>query len=1152
MSFKRLTVLGCAAFSLSMMTTGSVLAQEAETAADGESAVARIDPQLKAEIAYVEALINAVLPDFAETVIAETKKKWPESEAMFFALEIRGMIWQGKYAEVEAIINKLGEKTSEKYWAARLELANGYFSRSTKEDRDKCQAIYNEFFKANEKPTKGLVTLARTARYQYAQLMLMSGRRAEAAAAYDKLVPMLREKDPDDDDMWLNVSTEAVELHLSVASEEENKDAKAKHLAAANNLLRRLLWRQDKALYFGRAIAMKAHYELLRGSLSRAQGVVDDYWDQLKAIHDRLVEIEAKEGVTGLIRLSPMPQCRFLVAQMYWKQAQDEFKKSPRDDEKIKTLLFGAKKKEGKGRDGKGAYKEAVNVYLRYPQSVWAPAAGKMQAEIAEFTKKNYNVAPSFKATPEQERNVMMAQFKAAEEKYVEGKWKEAIEDYYTVLGMYPETDLSVPALSRLADSLSKQLSSETDKEAKESLRCELDAIELHLAERFGGNPDKAIMSAAGNAALTLAASEKDGKDMERAMRIYDAFIDCYPKHSSAGMLVAALAGDAFKQAREVVVAEDDPADDDATREAKAAARAKRTKLYEDTIRYYAKIQSSFKDSPYYNDSFAIVSVCYENLGDMQKAAAFAEKSLALVSEKEPVKWANAKRRLADLYRTDGLRKIATYEAEPTAEGAEQLATDGSALLVKAIEAYGEMSAKAAEGLLDPKISEEDKAGIVELRDMGHFLTAECNMKIVRPADGAAAREEAAVAAYEKYVKGSPKGRYAIFVYQRLSRIYARVGTDEAMEKALAALGGLRENFPESQEAKKSLPQLARSLVAFAEKIDDPDRRKKTVDTARGLYKEMIQKGGADYQPLDYVRAGEALVEVKDWNNASDAFKKAEQTAGPNQMSIMARARLGQARSYLAQGEYTIARSELDKYMENEKLVHLSVTTNACVMMIETALKQAESEPDAAARRSHYGAAIVATKRLNGFWGAKKDGKAAGTPLQLQWLGVRSCDISIAQMKIEEARGNKEEAAKARSKASIKLQSIIEARQPIAQATIKALPVTSPRRQELLASNDLLAKTYADYVFVLSQMGDDQKDEIVAVCNRFIQNFPDAKAEYKTIVANARESAIERGAKDIAPEAPAAEETVTPPAAEPAGEPAASEEAQPAADDENE
>ena len=92
-----------------------VWAQEAQPAAPAaepeepqETAEQKADREaMENEIAFVEALVSYGYPDIAEPVIAETKKKWPQSEAGFFAIEVRGMLSMNKFDEAEKLIASL-------------------------------------------------------------------------------------------------------------------------------------------------------------------------------------------------------------------------------------------------------------------------------------------------------------------------------------------------------------------------------------------------------------------------------------------------------------------------------------------------------------------------------------------------------------------------------------------------------------------------------------------------------------------------------------------------------------------------------------------------------------------------------------------------------------------------------------------------------------------------------------------------------------------------------------------------------------------------------------------------------------------------------------------------------------------------------------
>ena len=92
MRLKAATIL-----SLAVMTVSPIFAQDAADTIEPP----KENPELKAEIAYIEALIQHAFPDFATPIIVAVKKKWPEAEAMTFALEVRSFLALGKYDEAQ-------------------------------------------------------------------------------------------------------------------------------------------------------------------------------------------------------------------------------------------------------------------------------------------------------------------------------------------------------------------------------------------------------------------------------------------------------------------------------------------------------------------------------------------------------------------------------------------------------------------------------------------------------------------------------------------------------------------------------------------------------------------------------------------------------------------------------------------------------------------------------------------------------------------------------------------------------------------------------------------------------------------------------------------------------------------------------------------
>ena len=80
-----------------------------------EAEAVKADPEMEAEVAYIRALIDNRYPAFAGPIIVSTKKRWPESEAPLFALEVRGLLSLDKTEEAEKKIASLPDRKGSKY-----------------------------------------------------------------------------------------------------------------------------------------------------------------------------------------------------------------------------------------------------------------------------------------------------------------------------------------------------------------------------------------------------------------------------------------------------------------------------------------------------------------------------------------------------------------------------------------------------------------------------------------------------------------------------------------------------------------------------------------------------------------------------------------------------------------------------------------------------------------------------------------------------------------------------------------------------------------------------------------------------------------------------------------------------------------------------
>jgi len=1102
MSCKASTIFGCAACALSLLAAARSSAQEAEAApAEAAPETVQVDPALKAEIAYVEALIESGFPDFAEPVIEATKKKWPEAETMFFAIEIRGMLSLGKVEEAEAKIAALPDRKSSKYWAARLEVANNHFARGRKTE---CAKIYEEFFKNNEKPAKDLVEFTRQARYQWGQILIGGKRFKEAADTYVKLLGMLDKKHNEDDaNVWCNVACEAAEIYLRLASEQPLEKRKGL-LDSAKSLVDQLLWEQGRPVYFGRAIAMKAHLELLKGSVARAQATIDDYMDQLAELHRQIEEYDP-DGKLGLLRQSPMPQCRFLLADMLWKEAQEEAKKPKKDDERIKGLMFGEKGKNGK-RNGGGAYNHAINVFIKYPQSTWASQAGDLADEIAAFAKSAYGANIKTNISQKDKDRVRAMQFTNANEKLGEGDYQGAIDDYLTALASYPEGRESVLAVENIANAYLNMIVRSKDKAKVESWRLDADAVEGYLSERFGGSSDKLVMTEAGDATMRLAAKEKSFGNLSRADRLYEAFLTNYRRHVNAAPTAAAMAFAAQKEEK-----------------------------YRDALKLYSMIDRYYTNSTFYATALSNMAICYEKLGDRPSAIAALTKYVGV--EGNELKSMQARMNLAILYQKDGLAILGGAETNATPEEVEKQLNRGSAQIIRGIKQFQEFADKAAAKLADPGVSQGDKKEYGKLREGAMYLAGDCWGRLTKPEKNLEAFRRKCVASLEEYVKQYPKGKYAKGAYVKLGMIYTVLSEVENCKNALARL---RAEFPESDEAKKAMPRLARNLIEYSKTISDEARRESLKKEATQIYGEMIRNESGDYQPIDFVRAGESLIEARGWDLADQAFEKAISKAGTNQLTTVARARLGKASSLYAQKSYSEARESLDLFMGDEKMSRMAIATNACDLIVKVAMQQGREERDEALRMKHYGAALGAIKKLRGYWKNEPIWKQD----RAQFL--MPADVKIAQVDAELAMGLEESAAKTRKVAAANLQAYLQSRSPTPENPI-----------DKYSAEDLanLESAYAKMLPLLVKIGKEQAGRALKYGQQYLEFFPNG--ENRALVQRCINEAIALGAKmpEDDDEAPAAQPEAVPAEAEaPAAQPEAPEApaaAEPAAGEES-
>ena len=1020
-----MTLRGVLYFVSALALAAPVSAQDPGSAQDADREMAE-DPALEAEIAYVEALVTYGSPDIAAPVIEATKKKWPASEARFFAIEVQGLLSMGKFEEAEKKIASLPDRNSVKFWAARLAVANNYFGRGQKEE---CIKIYNEFFDKFKKPPPEIRKFYFDACYTCGQLLAGNGQYAAAVERYEQLLTQLKGDD------WSSLACETCDLYLKLieqAGTSKQKERQA-YLRAANSIADKLLWQLDKPVYFGRAVSMKALLKLQEGNVVQASALIDDYRPQLEDLHGQIVAFDP-DGKKGLLRQSPLPLCLYLQAKMLWDAAQKEYKEAKRDDEKVKSYMFRPKV-EGKRRVSQGAFAMAQSVFLNYETSSWAPAAGDMAQEIRDFAEKKYNAKIKISITAEQIAKVRAAQFRDANEKFVAGQYREAIDAYFQVLSKFPECPESIPAIENIISSY-LDLMIETKSEAQKSeYRQDADAVEGYLSERFCESKDKLMMTAAGDALIRVAAKESEYKDAARADRLYLEFCRNYRAHTSASSLAAAK-----------------------------GSELQRAERYDDAIKFWDVVAECYTNSSLYAVSLAQLSACHGKLGDSQKEIDYISRYLKVETVK--IRRLQAQMQLAQMFQRRGLEILKDASTNSVPENVERDEKRGTAQIIYAVKNFLQFNKEAADAIKDPTTNPEDKSKYAMLREAALFLVGECWSRMNRPEKNLELYRKRAAESYEEYLREFPKGQWAKVGYVKLGTIYTALGD---MAKSKSALDRLSQFYPDSEEAKNAKPRLAKNLIEMGLKKEGAE-----------LYGEMLRTDG-EYTATQYLNAGDALIEAKSWDYANQAFEKAIRLARTNQTVVVAKARLGQARSAWKQGSLAEAREAIDNFLSNPKMAKMLIAADANFMLVEIASEQGRTETDSIMRGKHFSAAIGALKKVRQYWRSKP-------AWQQDELDLLSGDVLIDRMEAEEKMNLKEEAKETCGRAASVFQVFIQAHGPS-----ESLPFDKMDQGQ----KNNLARAYETMVPLFSRMGSDQADRVLKYGQQYLDMFPNGKGRTK-------------------------------------------------------
>lgn len=1032
MSFVRKNQLKALALPLS---AAAVLLMPTMTLAD--AAEPAVDVALEMEIKYIDALSSQGYVDFADEVIDAAKKKWPAAKGVLETATVRAELAAGKQDAVLAKIKARPDQDSLDTWLQKLELAASYFSYSKYNEADK---IYSEFFKKFTKVPQATKTAYVNAAYYYIAMLNKIDRGKDTLPIYKAAMEQAPNENVQKDLRAQYLRTLLTEAEKSPAGAEREKMIKQ-----AEEIANKMVWVQDG--FFGDAINGLAYSKMLRGDVKGAQELILDYLELLMQIHESYREIDP-DGRLGTLRLSPLPQCRYLIGKMLFEQAKIEIAKGAgANDDTIKNLFLGERDPATKKRNGQGAFNHLVNVYVNYPESQSASLAGEMVEEINRIVLSRYgtDLMAAAKISPEQKAKVREQQFVQANIAFDAGDWENAIKAYTKTISQYGLGRDALPAITKMIEATLRSGVQGGQLDPYNKLQAE--TLTAALAEGFSGM--KGLDAMAGDQLRKIA--DLYGEMGLNSMKdnTYSLFFKFYPKHPSAVAMQKkmadekAAAGDA-EGAEKLYIAIRDAATSEAQRDIRTAALAALVNLY----------------AP--NGAAANVTK------ELAAAKAFTEHFNDIA--RPGVNAANAQFKLADAYRHVGesLRK-----AVKDSSNDKKIATS----YAQATKIYNDLAAELAKS--DSKYvtasTERDTAN--QLLEGALYQRGICMQRL--PAGGDAKKDAAykakAKSFFEDYLKKFPKGLYAPRCLLQIGTILAAQGK---VEDSRATLDKLAKDFPQSEEAKNSIPMLADALFQMGMKGE-----------ATNTYKRMFAAGGT-YTPAQYQAAAEKLLDAGEAKLAVEACDCI--MAAKNGKAYLPKAMLLRTKALLADKQAEAAYKQITELLE--KYGNTTVAVDANHVLLEVIGAQILNTKTFEERNELIGKAKKAVTFLSA-----QAARNAGDNAVLADAETVRLNLAVADV----ARQAYEAEKKAKSERVITaIGSALNAYRSAMFAG--GTPVTEPA----VAPN--VQKAYKGYIELTRERADMATDnaekldflrDVVELGNEYLAKFPEGT--YKTDVVNA-------------------------------------------------
>lgn len=855
---------------------------------------APVNPELDEGLRYARGLLQDLrLPDIADLVIADLERKFPEAKARFAALKLEGELARGMFDVVIKRIATEPNQDSAEVWAMKLTLADAYYAHSKYPE---AKGLYEKFFARFEKETPPeLLTFYSESAYKYAQMLLYLNELRAGLKAYERVLKSKLEQH-----VMRQCLSEMADVALRIAATSADKQEQEKLLRDAESWADKLLWVQD--IWFGKAIVIKAHAVMMRGRPDDAKKLVDGYMGTLQIIHKSLVQMEEETG-EPLTRVSPMPECRYLLAVMLQEEADKLMQQPGFDREAVLSLLVGARLADG-SRQGNGAYQHFINVFLKYPESTWAAEAGERAEQVRLIVAEVFGGNISAVVTAEQTAKVRSIQFRDARMLFTQGQIRNAIDRLLLVLNRFPDTPESVSALGDLARCYIQTIVDAPEHELY------AEVVLGHLAERLGGIPE--TRSLAGDEVIRIAEYWAENGRADKRAAAFDLYFRIFPDHLLAANYLASF-----------------------------GERAYRDKDYATALSYFGQVAATYTNSQLAYDALNRIASVYEEMGDSTNATVALDRYVQRLEErpKPGQELMSAKYRQAQALKNSALDllRAATNDAGRAA---------GNAALARAAVAYNALATTLQQPDHPYQVNDADKQKNASLLEGAFYNSAYCLSQVTEPADRVPEIRRRAIASYEALVKRFPRSAFAPAALIQIGSIWTML---RDATQAEAALGRLLKDYSDTPEARSALPLLADNLMKLGMR-----------EEALARYRQMFADAGGKYGDADLLRAAQVLIGAKEYDLAQQGLERV--LARSKDYRTVAPARLRQAELLLARAKYTEAIQVLEAFIK--EYPNLTLLVDANLLLSQAASLAGERERDDLKRKLLFNAAVDAMKQV--------------------------------------------------------------------------------------------------------------------------------------------------------------------------------------------